>query len=336
MTDLKTDWLCLKKTKSCFSKAPKFCRSRTPSLRFSGAVKLILVASLLASSLMPASVAAQNRFRERIQQRIAQKQSNSPYPEPLKEQISNLQVAVWPAQNTSEPAPLIVFSHGFHGKNTQSQSLMNALASAGYMVFAPNHKDAMGGGTSLKPDISFQTPEKWTDSTYSARQHDIAALLMGLRANEKWSKKIDWNKVGYIGHSLGGYTVLGLAGAWPSWKRIDVKAVIALSPYSQPFLAHGSLETIGIPVMYQGGSRDRPLTPAIKQSGGTFSRTSSPAYFVEFDNAGHLAWTNFNKDPLVNKLINHYSVAFLDKYLKGDSVADPAMKLDGVVQLDVK
>ena len=43
----------------------------------------------------------------------------------------------------------------------------------------------------------------------------------------------DWKRCGLVGHSLGGYTLLGLGGAWPSWRFDGIKAVLALSPYVQ-------------------------------------------------------------------------------------------------------
>ena len=57
--------------------------------------------------------------------------------------IGGVKVSVWrpPARRTA-PAPLVVFSHGFGGSSTQSTFLMKALAGAGYLVVAPNHKDA--------------------------------------------------------------------------------------------------------------------------------------------------------------------------------------------------
>lgn len=58
--------------------------------------------------------------------------------------LAGRDVALWkpsgPAPETGYP--IIVFSHGFGGCNTQSTFLMEALAQAGYLVLAPNHKDA--------------------------------------------------------------------------------------------------------------------------------------------------------------------------------------------------
>ncbi len=184
-----------------------------------------------------------------------------------KQRIAGLDVAIWKPSSDSA-APAIVFSHGYHGCNTQSVFLMEALAAAGYLVVAPNHKDAgCGGGRGVfaRPDEPFRNPSAWNDGTYKDRASDITRLIEGLRADKQWSERIDWNEVGLAGHSLGGYTVVGLAGGWPRWKLPIVKAVLALSPYCDPFTLHGSLGAIEIPVMYQGGTRDIGVTPTVKR-----------------------------------------------------------------------
>src|SRR5262245_2672768 len=89
-------------------------------------------------------------------------------------QITGLRVAVWrPLQ--PGPASLIVFSHGYHGCNTQSTFLMTALANAGYLVVAPNHKDAIcAGGLLQRPEEPFQNPAAWNDTTYDERRNDVS------------------------------------------------------------------------------------------------------------------------------------------------------------------
>ncbi|HKF25924.1 MAG TPA: hypothetical protein VKB24_08105, partial [Candidatus Acidoferrum sp.] len=116
-------------------------------------------------------------------------------------------------------------------------------------------------------------------------------------------------------HSLGGYTALGLAGGWSSWKDPRFKAVLALSPYCSPFLAGRRLAEIGIPVMYQGGTRDSGITPTLKKTAGAYEQTKKPKFYVELDGAGHLAWTDLNRAYASS--IDAYSVAFFDASLKG-------------------
>jgi predicted dienelactone hydrolase len=243
--------------------------------------------------------------------------------------LGGLQVSVWRPKGTG-PSPLVVFSHGFHGSSTQSTFLMKALAEHGYLVLAPNHRDN-GHGVTMRPPVGFAEPDKWTDATFKDRRDDIVLLLRTLKADKAWSSAIDWSKVALAGHSLGGYTVLGLAGGWASWKLPDVKAVLALSPYCTPFVNKKTLASIKVPVMYQTGTRDIGIAPFVGRNGGAYDISSSPAYYVEFEGAGHLAWTDLRQD--YHDSVDYYCVAFLDKYLKGSSATDPGKKLTNVSDL---
>jgi predicted dienelactone hydrolase len=109
--------------------------------------------------------------------------------------------------------PLIVFSHGFSGCNTQSIFLMNALASAGYLVLAPNHQDARCGSVVRHGMV------RWSDQTHRDRAADMEAVLDAM-LREKTFRNVPINaqRIGQAGHSLGGYTVLGLAGGRPVWR----------------------------------------------------------------------------------------------------------------------
>ncbi|HUH85050.1 MAG TPA: alpha/beta fold hydrolase [Stellaceae bacterium] len=252
--------------------------------------------------------------------------------------LAGLKVTVWePAGSSSgEKRPVIIFSHGFHGCGTQSSFLMTALAADGYVVFAPNHADATCHGGAARwrdpAEVSFGRPDRWTPSTYHRRFDDIRHLVAALKQDPRWAPGLDLARIGLVGHSLGGYTVLALAGAWPGQKLDGVKAVLALSPYAQAFLAHDTLGGLGVPVMYQGGSRDLGITPAVKRPGGAYDRSPAPKYFVEFTGAGHLAWTDLRRD--LQPAITASSIAFLDHYVKSAS-ANPLLTHagDGVATL---
>jgi predicted dienelactone hydrolase len=265
------------------------------------------------------------------------RQDVSPHLQPAADQqnisIAGLKVAVWQTALAKQPMPLIIFSHGFHGHNTQTRFLAMALAKAGYIVLAPEHADASVLGNTAPPEIPFRQANDWSETTYKKRCLDIQNLLAALHKDKHWSDLINWSQVGLCGHSLGGYTVLGLAGAWSSWQIPDVKAVLALSPYCEPFIVHDTLGGIKIPVMYQGGTRDFGITPSIKKNDGAFSKTGSPAYFIEFDKMGHLGWTGLNQNADQRELIDFYSIAFFDKYLRGDKSAKLEEKKDGVTAL---
>jgi predicted dienelactone hydrolase len=255
--------------------------------------------------------------------------------------IAGRDVAVWkPAGNAPDNGfPVILFSHGYTGCNTQSIFLMEALAQAGYLVLAPSHADAQCRDANHKdgaawypgkmlddlqkahPQESFRDPDKWSDAIYKDRVADMEAVLDGvLREKSFLGVPVDSQRVGVSGHSLGGYTALGMAGAWPSWKDKRFKAVLALSPHCSPFVAKGTLGAMGVPVMYQGGTRDLGETPIVKRPNGAYDKSAAPKYYVEFDGAGHFAWTNINKT--YQEVIAQYSVAFFDRYLKPQPASD--------------
>jgi len=297
-------------------------------------VTAIIALTAITFALMPTG--AENTLKERLRARLLSR-SQSPSQGVDKYNIGGLDVAVWKPKQTPGKYPLVIFSHGYHGCNTQSIFIMDALARAGYLVMAPNHKDAIGKGSAMtKPEAPFKKASAWNENTFKERGDDIKNLIDALHRDATWDVQIDWARVALAGHSLGGYTVLAVGGAWPSWKLDGIKAILALSPYCEPLATKGDLGGMRLPVMYQGGTRDFGITPTIKRPGGAYSKTSSPAYFVEFDKVGHFSWTNFNRDQASENLISSYCIAFLDKYLKGEPNARPDERRPGVETLAVK
>ena len=259
--------------------------------------------------------------------------------------IGGITVDIWKPQGTTPPTgfPMVVFSHGYLACGTQSTLLMGALAQAGYFVLAPNHRDALCGAARaigwLFPEQSFFRSDQWSDETYQDRVADIRAILNAQPAIG-WFEgvPVDRNRVALAGHSLGGYTVLGMAGGWPSWKDKRVKAVLAFAPFSSPFVGKGDLGHLNVPVMYQSGTLDLGGT-AISGPGQAYSLSGAPKIYVEFNGATHLAWTDLSRTYL--GVIAEYSIAFLDQYLKGTDrlttlTAKPLPAQVRVVQLRVK
>jgi len=99
--------------------------------------------------------------------------------------------------------------------------------------------------------------------------------------------------------------------------------VLALSPYSQPFIGRGTLHGLGVAVMYQGGTRDFGVTPALEKTEGAYDQSPEPKYLLLIDKAGHFAWTNIGR-TVFRKPIVDYSVAFMNRYVKGQP-AEPLL-----------
>lgn len=234
--------------------------------------------------------------------------------------LGGIDSVVWtPGPDAPKPWPVVAFSHGIYLCPTQARFLTEALAQAGYLVVAPNHEDSNcdDRGLSLPSpsQLAIKPPFLWTDRDYRNRGDDVKTVLAALFADEAFRGAADASRVGLAGHSLGGYTVLGLAGAWPSWTLAGTKAVLAMAPYSSPYSRTDGLRGLRIPVMYQAGADDPVFTPPLTGSGGGYAQSPSPKFFVEIAGAGHFAWTDerlAGRDAIVS-----YALAFLDRYLKG-------------------
>ena len=102
----------------------------------------------------------------------------------------------------SDKFPLILLSHGIGGSSAMMGWLGSALASHGYIAAAVNHP----GNNSLE-DYTIPGAIFW-----GQRAHDLSALLDLLIADPTFGPRIDSRRVGAAGFSLGGLTVIELAG----------------------------------------------------------------------------------------------------------------------------
>jgi len=106
-----------------------------------------------------------------------------------------------------EPAlrglPLIVLSHGTGGSAMQMAWLGTALARAGFIVAAVDHP----GNNATEPYTAEGFALWWERAT------DLSEVIDGMLADENFGPKIDRNLIGAAGFSLGGYTVMEIAGA---------------------------------------------------------------------------------------------------------------------------
>ena len=226
--------------------------------------------------------------------------------------------------------PLLVFSHGYLlGSSDQSIFLTEGLARAGYVVASMNHADSLANFDQRKNELpNFGDVAAWNETRFRDRREDVVALLDEmLRRNRTpgspWEGRLDPDAIGGSGHSLGGYTMMGLAGGWPSWREPRLKAAVLYSPYVQPFNRSGDLPHVTIPVMMQGGTRDWGIMPFLLP---VYQKLAGPKVLLVLKNESHLAWTSFACRGKTTtecvaqgspELMLRYTVAFFDRYLLG-------------------
>jgi predicted dienelactone hydrolase len=249
--------------------------------------------------------------------------------------IAGLDVAVWRPAGDGGKHPLILFSHGWSGCKTQSGHLMAAFAAQGMLVMAPDHEDN-GCTTGLRLPLPREllTPETWTEDRYPNRAQDITGLLAAAKSDARYGPLIDARRVALVGHSLGGYTMLGLAGAWPGPQIEGLAAVVALAPYAATFKAAGELDRVITPMLFQAGDQDDAARLSDVQA--VFARVTAPRCMVVFGDAGHFAWVDREAlpawqagltQPQFQGAIAAAAVAFLQEVFDGQPIGARLLSL---------
>lgn len=235
------------------------------------------------------------------------------------------------APATCAKFPVIIFSHGYHGCNVASAQFTETMARRGYIVAAPNHRDNTcstegGAGT----EVAFTEPEKFTDATYVDRRDDVKATLDWVLTGSEFSAVADASRVGIFGHSLGGYTAIGVTGGWPSWRDSRYKAALLLSPYLQPYLIDNRIAGMRVPALYQGGTLDGQITPYVDGTkGDAYGLTGAPKLYLSLARATHLEWTisacsrvsttiaGCISGDANTRMAVDYAVNFMDRFVAG-------------------
>jgi predicted dienelactone hydrolase len=118
--------------------------------------------------------------------------------------IFELGRAVQDAPLAATPArmPLVVISHGTGGSALSMAWLGETLAAHGYIAAAVNHPGNNAG-------------EPYTAAGFSIwweRARDLSETISGMLADGKFGNRIDQRRIGAAGFSLGGYTMIEIAG----------------------------------------------------------------------------------------------------------------------------
>lgn len=125
--------------------------------------------------------------------------------------------------DSTEPVPVMVISHGY-GDNRHlpdTVSLARSLAANGFAVAVPEH---VGSNRDYRSNLSRGlSQESFTASAFVDRPLDITFLLDTLeqKNSRQFQGRLQLDRVGVIGRSLGGYTALAVAGATIDLERLQ-------------------------------------------------------------------------------------------------------------------
>jgi len=157
-------------------------------------------------------------------------------------------------------------------------------------------------------------------------------------ADSRFAQKIDMDKIGMGGHSFGGYT-----SSWVAAQDDRIDAIVPMAGIA-PYLT----EPNDCPVLILMATEDDTIgaegNDVIRKY---YEDSIGPKYFVEFVDGGHYSFSEmfqyrpnfgdgigtgtrmtngeaitFAPKEIIYRYTNGYSLAFLNKYVKGDTDAD--------------
>ncbi|MGK7918601.1 MAG: alpha/beta hydrolase [Trichodesmium sp.] len=233
--------------------------------------------------------------------------------------------------------PVVIISHGLGSDRSSFIYLAEHLASHGFAVIVPEHI----GSSAEKIQKIFGGFSRPVDGmTFINRPLDITYLLDELEektgSDPVWKGRLNFQQVGVLGQSFGGYTALSLAGAPLNLEQLrkdcqleDTKfilnlslllqcqtttlpsditsnlqderitAAIAINPVSSSIFGSEGISKIKIPMMMIASTEDI-FAPAIPEQIYPFTRLTTPEKYLIITQPGtHFSFIGEEKDPSV-------------------------------------
>lgn len=153
--------------------------------------------------------------------------------------------------------PLVVISHGTGGTHLGYLTIAQFLAEHGYIVAMPEHYGNNRNNNDLQGTLE----------NLEVRPRHVSLAIDVLSSDSMLQNHLN-NEVAIIGHSMGGYTALAVAGGEP-WsenrEKVNVvpdqrvKALVLLAPATQWYTPDGSLANVTSPILMLTAEHDQPL-----------------------------------------------------------------------------
>lgn len=243
-----------------------------------------------------------------------------------------------PKSPGNELIPVIVISHGLGSDLNSFTYLAEHLVSYGFAVIVPEH---IGSSAEKLESIfaGFSTPVDGME--FINRPLDIKYLLDELEvkidSDPIWRGQLNFQQVGIVGQSFGGYTALSLAGAPLDLEDLrkdcqseDTKfifnlslllqcqtsnlpteitnnlrderitAAIAINPISSGVFGPEKISNITIPLMIVASTRDIFAPPIPEQIYPFISLTTTEKYLVISEPATHFSFIGVEEEEAVS------------------------------------
>jgi predicted dienelactone hydrolase len=213
-----------------------------------------------------------------------------------------------PIARGHRPFPVIIFSHGHQNNAIGYVYTLEALASFGFIVAAPDHLNGTQDDVRIDfinskaqltlipcfdglpspcahPDVNLPDGTVDVSESMTDRAHDISAVIDALPT---WFEdRVDLSRVGVMGHSRGTVTALVAAGGSATWKLDPdprVKAIMGLAIGVSAITFGANVQDVTVPARLVAGKSDSTL-PVSEAAFDILASTEKEIVLIE--NANH-------------------------------------------------
>lgn len=229
--------------------------------------------------------------------------------------------------NVTSSTPAIVISHGVGSDRITFRALAKHLASHGFAVFVPEHPGS--SGKQIDALIRGLASEVAEPTEFLDRPLDVKYLLdyfSKLGSTDARFKNVNFQKVGVLGQSFGGYTALALGGAKLDFENLKaictedallntfnvslalqcratqlfnqnypledsrIAAIVSINPFASAVFGNRSLEKIQIPTLIISSGSDT-IAPAVPEQIFPFTQLKMrDRYLVMMPQGSHFSF----------------------------------------------
>lgn len=229
--------------------------------------------------------------------------------------------------NVTSTIPVVVISHGVGSDRITFRTLAKHLASHGFAVFVPEHPGS--SGKQIDALIRGLASEVAEPTEFLDRPLDIKHILdhfSKLSRTDAKFKNVNFQKVGVLGQSFGGYTALALGGAKLDFENLKsicteeallntfnvslslqcratqlfnqnypladsrIAAIVSINPFASAVFGPNSLDKIQIPTLIVSSGSDT-IAPAVPEQIVPFTQlTTRDRYLVMMPQGSHFSF----------------------------------------------
>lgn len=218
----------------------------------------------------------------------------------------SLRTTVW-APDGDGPFPIVLFSHGLGALPEDYRPLFEEWVHDGLVVVGPTYPHTNGRGATNPRDVVNQP----ADASFVLD----SVIELATDRDDPLFGRLDPERIGAVGHSMGGMTTVGLASTCCADERIDAGVVYAGD--ATGFADHGFVQDAP-PLLFIHGDADAVVS--YESGRDAYQDATGPKAFITLAGADHTG-PFFDDSGTHGTVVSATTIAFLRWTLQNDDGA---------------